>query len=493
MAELAEGARSPAAFVWRNRVVEFNPRSLEDRLALARAALALPTPDYASATNALEAVDSAGKKTAAYQNIAGAVAAATGQPAQAEAHFLEVIRLEPQNAVPRLNLAVIRLLGTNEVTLAEARATLRHISVNPTNGDLRCQALRELAADALRHKQASSALALSKQLLLETNAAFVDRLMRLTVLHETHAAEFRLALADCQRQAMRGTNAPVKICDLATWQIQRSGPKDALAWLHSLPLTTQTNQPAALLIANCQILLQDWAGLLATLGPQNWGDELEFLRHALRARGMREQGLSDSARAEWELALKGAGNQGGRQAQLLRVARLWNWHNETEDLLWQIVNHYPNEKWAVTLLGQVLFEAGRTRPLLTLFREEVKRSPSDLGAMNNLAMTALLLEAKELNPHELAREVYQKAPTNASFASTYAFSLHLQKKDAEALKVMQQLKPQDIENRAIAGYYGLILQATGDREKAKVYLQWASKGPLLPEERKLFDRAKGGS
>ena len=108
-------------------------------------------------------------------------------------------------------------------------------------------------------------------------------------------------------------------------------------------------------------------------------------------------------------------------------------------------------------------------------------------------MMALLLDAQELKPYDLAREVYQKAPTNSAFASTYAFSLHLQKKDAEALKVMQQLPAKDLESPSVAGYYGLVLKATGNSNKAKVYLEWASKAPMLPEEKKLFDRAKAGT
>src|SRR5687768_6428938 len=72
MAELTEAGRSPAALVWRSRVVELNPRSLDDRLALAQTAMAFR--DHASATNALEGVDQEGRKTAAYHNVAGTVA-----------------------------------------------------------------------------------------------------------------------------------------------------------------------------------------------------------------------------------------------------------------------------------------------------------------------------------------------------------------------------------------------------------------------------------
>jgi predicted Zn-dependent protease len=489
MAELAERTRSPGAFLWRSRVVELNPCSVDDRLALAQTALTFG--DYASAIIALEGVDAAGKKTAAYHNIAGAVAAASARPARAEAHFLEVTRLEPQNAVPQLNLAVVRLLSTNEVTLADARTTLRRISANPTNSTLRCQALRELAADALRHKQADTALALSIQLLLETNSVFADRLLHLNDLQETRNAEFSRALADFQREATQGTNAPVKIYELALWQIAKTGPKDALAWLNSLPRITQTNHPAAFLIADCQILLQDWWGLQVALDQQNWG-ELEFLRHALLARGCRGRELTAPARDEWSLALKAALNQEGSHVMLLRLATQWNWRTEQIELLWLIVNYYPNEKWAALALKQGLFAGGQTPSLMKLFSLQAKRSPADLDVKNDLAICALLLKAKELNPHELAREVYQKAPTNASYASTYAFSLYLQEKHAEALKVMQQLKPIDLENPSIAGYYGLILQATGSHEKARLYFQRASKARLLPEEQKLFDRARAG-
>jgi Flp pilus assembly protein TadD len=130
---------------------------------------------------------------------------------------------------------------------------------------------------------------------------------------------------------------------------------------------------------------------------------------------------------------------------------------------------------------------------MQLSSQELKRAPSNLIAKNNLAMTALLLDAQELKPHDLARDVYQQAPTNSSFAATYAFSLYLQGKTAEALKVMRQLAPQDLESPSIAGYYGLILKATGSGAKARVYLDSTSKGLLLPEERKLFAQARAGT
>jgi hypothetical protein len=281
------------------------------------------------------------------------------------------------------------------------------------------------------------------------------------------------------------------------WQMAKTSPAETLSWLQSLPPSVQTIQSVLLLAAECYTMKQDWKGLQTSLSQQHWA-ELEFIRHAFKTRALRGLDLSGAAKAEWELALKAANNQRGnldrgKLTMLLRLAAQWNWQSEVEEILWTIVNRYPAEQWAIRALSQAMFAGGRTRPLMMLYSQELKRSPSDLSMKNNLAMTALLLDAQELKPHDLAREVYQKAPTNSAYASTYAFSLHVQKKDAEAFKVMQQLPPKALEEPSIAGYYGLILKATGNPAKAKVYLDWASKAKMLPEEKKLFDRAKTGA
>jgi tetratricopeptide (TPR) repeat protein len=486
MADLLEQGQSPAALLWRSKVVEYNPKSTDDRLALAQTALAMR--DYGTATNALEGVSAAGKSTAPYHNLAGTVAVAGRQLDQAQSHFREAARLDPQNPFPLLNLSVLGVQSTNEPALSEARMTLKALSSNRTNGVLRCKALRELVMDAARYQQSETALALSSRLLQETNSSFSDRLLRLDLLRMTTNAEFSSTLETYQREA--ATNS-AKVYELAAWQVPRIGPEKTLGWLHSLAISVQTNLPVALLEAECQDATGDWRGLQASLQKQQWG-ELEFMRHAFACRALRKQDLTDSSKAEWEQALKIANNQQARLGMLLRLAAQWNMNIEGEDILWTIVNRYPTEQWAFKALSQVLYVSGRTRPLMTLFSQQARKNPADLSTKNNLATTALLLNAQEFKPYDLAREVYDKASTNASFASTYAFSLYLQKKNPEALQIIEKLDPKDLEKPSIAGYYGLILKASGSSAKASTYFDYAFKTPLLPEERKLFEKAKAG-
>ncbi len=483
LADVAETGRSPAALIWRSRVVELNPGSLDDRLALARTALTFR--DYAAATNALEGVDPTGRKTSDYHNIAGTVAMAINQPDQAQLHFMEASRLEPLNVGLQLNLALTRLHGTNAQLLTEARHSLRQVANNPTNGQLRCLALRELINDAVRFRQAAPALELSRQLEQDPQSTFQDRLLRLDVLRVTTNALLKPSLAAFQREA--ATNS-AKIFELGMWQLLSSSPAETLTWLRTVPQSELTNPPAALLVAECYTMLNDWVGLQRFIEPQLWHDS-EFIRRAYSSRALRGQNLAVAAKSQWEGALKAVGGQQAGLARLLQLARAWNWQNEQEEILWRIVNRYPAEKWAFNALNQRLVVSGRTRPLMNLYVQELKRSPNDLVTRNNLAVTALLLGAEELRPHELAAEVYQRSPTNSSFASTYALSLHLLGKNKEALQVMHGINARELEDPSMGGYYGLILKAVGDSAKATPYLAKASKARLLPEERALFDRA----
>jgi hypothetical protein len=153
------------------------------------------------------------------------------------------------------------------------------------------------------------------------------------------------------------------------------------------------------------------------------------------------------------------------------------------------VNRYPEEQWAAPVLTQTLMASGRTRPLMQLFGLLSKRYPADVEMKNDLAFTAMLLDAQELSPYDLAKDVYKKAPQNPSYAATYALSLYLQKNYSEALKVMQRLDPKDLESPSIAGYYAIILKATGNISSAKAYLKLTAKAQLLPEEQSLFQQA----
>jgi Flp pilus assembly protein TadD len=486
MAELAEASRSPSAFLWLSRLVELDPGSLDNRIALSR--VAILQHDYRTATNTLEGVSREDKNTARYHLAVGTVAGAIGDVGQAETHFQEAVRLEPLNELARLDLALAQFRGTNAMEVSQARNALQSLRYGSTNSAMRCLAMRELIADAMHNKGYADATSLAQQLLQEPKSDFQDRLLQLEVLHASHNSGFQGALNTLQRES--GTNE-AKASELAEWQMQKTSPGDALAWIKTVPAAIRTNMPVELVEAGCRCYVNDWSGLQAQMEAENWA-EMEFMRHAFLSRALREQRLGDSSKAEWELANRMAGSQKEKFVMLLQLVEQWSWQSESEDILWTIERKFPGETWAVSSLGRVLFHGGRTRAILQLYEDELKRSPGNLEAKNNVAFCALLLDAQELKPNDLAREVYLASPNNPSYISTYAFSLYLQGKNQEAFKVIQQIPPANLQDPQIAGYYGILLKATGNREKARVYLNWTSRAHLLPEERALFAQAEVG-
>jgi tetratricopeptide (TPR) repeat protein len=481
MASFAEAARSPQAVIWRSRLVELQPDSLPDRLALARTALA--AGDAVTARKALAGVKESHQKTAVYQLMAGAVDLSAQRFSEAEQHISEAARIEPTNATCQLDLATLRLRKKDPLARAQARATMNTLAANPT---VRCEALRQLTIDALRNTNTAAALVFSDDLLRETNSVFTDRMLHLDILRAAMNTGQRTFLARLQ---LESAGNPAKAYEVAKWMLAATQAGTTLAWIKTLPGATRTNLPVPLAEADCYMALKDWTGLLTNSASQIWGD-LDCLRLTCRARAYKEQGQVGSAKAEWLAAMKAAQTRRELLVQLYNTTSGWRWAPEREDVLWAIVNRYPNEQWAVQALTTWLFDEKRTRSLLTLFGQTVQNDSTNMAALNNLAVTALLLEAWEKKPHELAQAAYAKSPTNASFASTYAYSLLVQKKPEAALRTIERLKPEQLAEPSIAAYYGIILTASGHGDKAKNYLDLASKAKLLPEEEKLVEKAR---
>jgi len=481
MGELSELARSPAAVSWRQRLVDLEPASVTNRLHLARVALA--QNEYAIARKALDGVRAAGRQSADYQQTIAALAVATGQFQEAETHFQEAMKLEPNNPVPQVNLAMILVQRAQPFQAAQGLQMLEKLQTNPA---VRVDALRHLAFDAFRHTNYPRALTLAGELVRETNAIYTDRLLHLNLLVATKSPQLTARLGGYQMEA--ATNID-HVFELSRWMLGSRGSQKTFDWLQSIPSKITTNLPVSMVMADTYLGLTNWPGLQGYVTRQQWG-ELDYMRLMYLTRALREQGFGTAAKAEWSKVLKAAAGQLDRLKAIQSGAANWGWVAELEEVLWIIVNKFPAEKGAVQALSTRLYLDGKTRSLLTLYAQETKVDPGNLPIKNNLAAVALLLNSEQHKPHELARELYEKQKDNPVFVATYAYSLHVQKKNAESLRLMSQLKPEQLDRPNIAGYYGLFLATAGDKTNAKKYLDLAVKVRLLPEEVELFQRAK---
>ena len=101
VAELGEKSGNRAALDWRRKVVEADPHSIEDELALARCALQFNEPTIAE--QALSAAGEQGKNQAAYHAVAAALAELKKDDETAIHEWEMAVRLAPEEPAYQLH------------------------------------------------------------------------------------------------------------------------------------------------------------------------------------------------------------------------------------------------------------------------------------------------------------------------------------------------------------------------------------------------------
>jgi Flp pilus assembly protein TadD len=480
-ASMAEKAGSRNAIFWRRRVVELEPNVTPYRIDLAKTALVMG--DLTTAKEALLSVGPVGKQNPDYYKALGSLAWGQNQYPEAETNFAQAVKLEPDNPVSQMDLAIIRLVAADGTKANVARANLEALRTNPV---VRLDALRQLTQDASRNNLFHKAVDYARELQQDPKCRFDDRLLYLDMLNQANSTNLEICLSSLQSLAATNSAAAYGVVG---WMAAHTRTKEALVWARSLAPSVQTNPPLPLVTAECFASVRDWATLDGMLSQQDWRD-MDYLRHLLKSISLRAQANGLAASVEWRNSLKSASRRLEALNDLARRTSAWHWGPELDETLWAIINNFPNEKGAFLFLYDRLFEAGNTPALHSLLSKVLEFVPSNLELKNNLALVSILVDSRDQHGHDLAHAVFEADPRNVSFLSTYAYSLYCQGKTVEALKLLDSLKSDQLEEPSLAAYYGVILAGSGDHARARHYLELAHNARLLPEERSLLSKAE---
>ena len=481
MAAISDKVHSPQAIGWRQRILSIQPESVTNRLELASSAIAHGRVALAAQT--LQGIAKTNRNTAAYHQLAAVIAAGLNNIALAEAHFTEALRYDPTNRLLQLNQSVLRLQATDPEVVAGAKQKLEELRQDPV---YQRDALRHLAMAAIRSKDYSRAVELTRELQATPKASLEDRLLHLGALRDEGGTEFNMYLAGLETSCV--TNE-FQASVLISWFLGNDMVPEAERWLDNLPEPMQTNRTVRLARADCLIAQSDWSSLQSLLEDQTW-NEADFLRHAMLARASREKKEEFASKAEWMAAVRAASDRPKALTALVKLANKWGWQTEREDLLWTIGEKFPAENWAYKTLGEIYLVQGNTRGLLRLYTAMADFDSDDVVAKNNLAAVSLLLNFQISKAGDLAQEAYSRYPSNEAFASTQAYALFVRGQTNEALSVLEALKPTQLARPSVALYYAAILIANGQQEKAAKYLDIAQTGHLLPEEKEMLKSLK---
>lgn len=481
MAEIAEKAGDGTELTWRRQVVELKPDSLDDALALVRCALR--ASDLGTAQKTLNDIRDRAQQLPAFHAAHGRLAEMRNKRAEAESHWAKAAELAPQDSGYQLQLAMLQLGSADDAKRKAGREVLERLRADPAR---RTAATRSLLIDGgLRREDPQRLRLLASELQGYPEAAFSDRLLYLEILRQLRDPAFADYLATLQKDAAA---KPADIASLLSW-MSNENPADAVAFARTLPAELSAKWPVPLAIADAYTKTQDWPGLHEAIGASDWA-ALEFLRHAYLARAFRGEQQQTAGDQEWSRAQKAASDHPQALLMLARTISAWGWQNETLELLWSLSKAHETRMEALQLLYQHYAKTGDTGGVYRVLLRSAEIAPEDLTMQNNLAQVSLLLDADPERARKIAADLARKEPGNAAFVSTYAFSLYVRGEIEPALQTMEQLTPEQLQTPSIAVYYGVILAAAGQKEKAREYLARGAKAFLLPEEKALIAKAE---
>ncbi|MEY2480293.1 MAG: hypothetical protein QOI04_1220 [Verrucomicrobiota bacterium] len=482
LGQVAEGTHDRVAVDWRRKVVELEPHSTPDRVALADCALQFG--DIGTAEKTLASIDGSGKQSAAFHAAAAHLAKARKNPEEARKHWVEALRLAPDDESYQMQFALSCLEQPDTAARREGQDILEKLRSSPKQ---RSAATRALIMDGVTHHHDATGLrTLAKELQSYPEASFTDRILYLEILRQLQDPEYTAYLTNIEKDA---SAKPTDLAALFSWMSANGMNMVALDFAKSVSEKVLNTWPVPWAMAEAYGKTSDWSALEKATKTANWAP-FDFVRHAYLARALRGKDKPALAEHEWAAAMKGASNQSESLLLLARAISEWGWKNESVELLWQLTKYPEAQFEALRTLYVHYAKVEDTQGLYRVLVRLAEIDPGDLKVQNNLAQISLLLNADTPRARQLAIDLYHKEPSNAAYVSTYAFSLFAKGDAKGAVKIMGALPEEQIQDPSLAAYYGMMLAAMGEKEKAHRYIELGKKAHLLPEEKVLLDKAE---
>jgi cytochrome c-type biogenesis protein CcmH/NrfG len=481
MARLSEKAGLRSAIEWRRRVMDLGAATPHDLILLARAAVRFD--ERATADVAMSRLPESAKQTAEYHALLADIALTQRNGIEMERHLSEANRLEPENKDYIMRLAALRLGATDSDLRVKGKQTLEELQNDPA---LRREATRFLAEDALRQNKTLAALEYARQLDGSPDKTFADRLLLLSALDAAKDAGYAAFLEEMKTFSAED---PERVGALLTWMNVHDMAREAIAWSTTLPPAVISAKLVQIALADSFVKIGDWPGLQRMVNSGNWGT-VDFLRNALSARALREQGNEPEAASQWNEAIKKITANLRHTMMLAETVEKWGWRNEAIELLWLVARDPVKGDEALAALYRYFAKNADTENLYRVLLRRLELHPDNRNVQNNYAQLSLLLNMNTERAVKMAREIYEKEPANAAYVSTYGFALHVQGDPKKAVKVFEGLTAEQLHQPEIAAYYGIILAAAGDHARAGEFLDLGEKATLLPQEKALLEKAR---
>jgi Tfp pilus assembly protein PilF len=487
LAEAAEKQNLQEAVSWRSQIARLLPKDPDSQLNLASAALRFGKLDLAR--KALSQVASNDRDRAAFHVVAGWLARAEGNFAEQQEQFAAAVKKEPGNDLYQFNLAALQIHSSDAEKSAKARETLDRLG---KLAPFRTGALRALLNDAVERNDIAAADNFAQQLQMSQEVTFGDYLLCLNFYQKLDEKKFRLLLERVKPFAARN---PSDLASLMNWMNENGLAGDVVKWIDKLPPDKLSSPPASIAVADAYSNVKNWSRLKRWTRTGMWG-EAEYLRLAYQAiatrRSQSRSGETADAEFEtlWRAAEQATNEEPARELDLARLASKWKLDKESEQLWLRVAKNPPMRREALDALRRFYRANNETGKLYEVLQRLHESSPNEAPITADLARLGLNTEQNPKQSYDLAKEAYDRAPSEVNCAVTYAFSLDRLGRSAEGLEVIQKLPADQLHDPHAAVYVALLLLDTNQIDAAKEYIAATNDAKIYQEEKKLLDEVR---
>ena len=482
LAEATEKENLQETVAWRAQIARLLPANVESQLNLASAALRFGELDLAR--KALKNVASDQRDRASYHVVAGWLARAEGNPTEQETQFAAAVEKEPGNELYLFNLAALQIRSPDSRKSAHAREVLQDLVQQSVA--FRTGALRALLNDAVERNDLGSAQSLAQDLQMSPQVTFSDYLLCLNSYRKLDPRKFDALLEKVRPVAARD---PVDVALLMNWMNDNDLSAEVLKWMDKLPSSLTDKPPAAVAIAQSFAEVKNWSRLRRWTRNGLW-EGAEHLRLAYQAYSA-HQSRQSSADAEfeslWQAAERATNEQPEKELDLARRATAWNLSIEAEQL-WSQLSHNPStRREALDALYHFYRSSNDFKKLYDVLQRLHENSPNEAAITANLARLGLNIEQNTKQSQELAKEAYDREPSNPTCAITYAFSLYASGRTTEGIDVIKKIPPEQLNDPHAAVYAAVLFLDDNQVDMARQYIDAAHRGSLYAEEKQLLE------
>ena len=484
LAEAAEKQNLKETVSWRAQIARLLPNDPDSQLNLASAALRFGQLDVAR--KALDRVSPVDRNRAAFHVVAGWLARAEGNFAEQEEQFDAAVKKEPRNDLYQFNLAVLQIYSGDAEKCAKARNALDRLS---KLAPFRIGALRALLNDAVERNDLATADNFAQQLQMSQQVTFGDYLLCLNFYRKLDEKKFRLLLERVKPFAVRN---PSDLASLMKWMNQNGLASDVVKWIDKLPADKLTFPSVSIAVADAYADVKNWSRLKRWTRSGSWSDS-EYLRlayQAIAARQSRRTAEDAEFEALWRSAEQATKALPERELDLAHLASKWNLPSESEELWLRLAKNPPVRREALNALRQLYRAKNEVGKLYQILQRLHGSSPNEAPITADLARLGLNIDQNNKQSQDLAKEAYDRAPSEVNCAVTYAFSLYRLGRSAEGLEIINKLPPDQLHDPHAAVYVALLLVDANQLEAAKEYIDAADDRRIYAEEKKLLDEAK---